>query len=183
MKLNDGMVFAKFHLEGKVDKAGEPIFDHCLRVSYYMSGNASMVAILHEVIEDGGVTVDELRERFGNEVAEAVDAISRRDGESYMTYINRCSLNKTAREVKIADLKDNMDITRLKKITNEDLNRLKKYHKAYRYLVDAKYWTCAQCSNFVFKGPFGGGHCKIDNGYNYFESPACEHFILDPELR
>lgn len=128
--------FAKEHLSGKYDKAGQPIFDHCVRVSQQFQGIADTVAVLHDIIEDGGVTVDELRERFGNEVAEAVDAISRRDGESYMDYIKRCSMNTTARAVKIADLEDNMDITRLKKIKDEDLQRLKKYHKAYRYLVE-----------------------------------------------
>lgn len=135
--------FAEQRLEGVLDKAGNHIYHHLLSVLNIFRGShdyttpeADIVCVLHEVIEDGGVTVEELRERFGNEVAEAVDAISRRDGESYMTYIKRCSLNKTAREVKIADLKDNMDITRLKKITDEDLQRLKKYHKAYRYLVE-----------------------------------------------
>lgn len=137
MRLPNTMVFAEKHLSGVVDKAGDSIFNHCLRVSDRVRTSFEMdIAWLHEVIEDGGVTVDELRDRFGNEVAEAVDAISRREGESYMDYIKRCSLNKTARTVKIADLKDNMDITRLKKITEDDLKRLKKYHKAYRYMVD-----------------------------------------------
>lgn len=61
-------------------------------------------------------------------------ASSRRNKEDYMEYIRRCAQNSTALEVKIADLKHNMDITRLDKLTNEDLKRLKKYHKAYRYL-------------------------------------------------
>lgn len=135
--------FAEQRLDGVLDKAGRPIYHHLLSVLNifrgshdYTTPSEDIVCVLHEVMEDGSVTVDELRERFGNEVAEAVDAISRRDGESYMTYIKRCALNEIARKVKIADLRDNMDITRLSKVTDEDLNRLKKYHKAYRYLVD-----------------------------------------------
>ena len=60
--------------------------------------------------------------------------MTRNEGESYMDYIKRIGEDNICRIVKMCDLKDNMDITRLDKLKNEDFNRLKKYHKAYKYL-------------------------------------------------
>lgn len=133
--------FAEIQLGASKDKSGRLIIYHCLRVLdivnelyHYNDPFRDKVALLHEVIEDGGVTYERLNELFGRDIADAVEAISRRNKEDYMEYIRRCAQNSTALEVKIADLKHNMDITHLDKLTNEDLKRLKKYHKAYRYL-------------------------------------------------
>ena len=133
--------FAEMQLGASKDKSGRPIIYHCVRVLdlckelyYYNDPIRDKVALLHEVIEDGRVTYERLNELFGKDVADAVEAMSRRNEESFMEYIERCAQNSIALEVKIADLKLNMDITRLDKLTNEDLSRLKKYHKAYRYL-------------------------------------------------
>lgn len=69
-------------------------------------------------------------------VLTAVIALTRKEGESYMTYIKRLAENEDARIVKLYDLQDNMDITRLKKLSKEDFARLQKYLKAYHFLVD-----------------------------------------------
>lgn len=134
--------FAEQRLRGVEDKAGAPITRHLLSVltifrdsNDYTTLEEDSVCVLHEVVEEGRVFLEEIRKRFGDVVADAVDAISRRPGESYMDYIVRCSLNDIALKVKIADLKDNMDVTRLPKLTADDLKRVKKYHKAYRYLT------------------------------------------------
>ena len=57
------------------------------------------------------------------------------DNEDYSNFVQRIMTNKTAISVKLNDLRDNMDITRLKELTNNDLKRLNKYLKAYRLLI------------------------------------------------
>ena len=61
--------------------------------------------------------------------------ITKNNGEEYQTYVERISEDSVATEVKIADLCENMDITRLKKLTDKDCERLKKYHRAYTFLT------------------------------------------------
>jgi len=74
---------------------------------------ARMVAALHDVVEDSEITIDDLRAAgYGDEVCEAVDALTRRDGEGYDQMIARVAANPFARAVKIADLEDNMDPAR-----------------------------------------------------------------------
>ena len=68
----------------------------------------------------------------------ALDCVTRREGETYDHFIDRILPNPIARAVKIADLRSNMDITRLPQLTDEDLQRLSKYHKAYRRLMEVR---------------------------------------------
>lgn len=122
--------------EDAKDLAGRPYYYHLSRVAdNFGRNNYGIVAYLHDVIEDANWTLDRLREcGFSPEVVEAVDAITRRKGEEYMDYIDRCARNTVALHVKLADLADNMDIRRLPEITDKDVARLRKYHKAYLYL-------------------------------------------------
>lgn len=122
--------------EDAKDLAGRPYYYHLSRVAdNFGRNNYGIVAYLHDVIEDTNWTLNRLRERgFSPEVVEAVDAITRRKGEKYMDYIDRCARNTIALHVKLADLTDNMDIRRLSEITDKDVARLRKYHKAYHYL-------------------------------------------------
>ena len=93
------------------------------------------VAMLHDLLEDTAYTEDDLREEgFPAEIIEAVVCLTKTEGEEYADYVERVCQNKLAARVKLADLKDNMDITRLEKVTDKDFERLKKYHKAYKYL-------------------------------------------------
>jgi hypothetical protein len=96
------------------DKGGKPRLNHVLYVGDQFSDETrKIVGYLHDTIEDSKLfTVETLRATFGNDIANAVDAISRRDGEQYFDYIARCKKNSIAREVKIEDLKHNMDRSR-----------------------------------------------------------------------
>lgn len=128
-------------LEDVYDKAGMPIFSHCVRVSDRLSDKPDefrIAGVLHDVVEDSAVFVDDIEFLFGEEVAQAVDALTRRKEETYSDFIDRVKLNEIAREVKLSDLRDNMDITRLKRLEKKDLERLKKYHKAFLSLSEAK---------------------------------------------
>jgi (p)ppGpp synthase/HD superfamily hydrolase len=91
------------------------------------------VAALHDVVEDSEEwTLDRLREEgFSEEVVEAVDYLTRREGETYEAFVERASGNPIARRVKLADLADNMDIRRLKVLGEKEVERLRRYHAAW----------------------------------------------------
>ena len=123
------------------DKAGKPYIMHPLRVMDKMQGKLlKQIAVLHDVIEDSVDAVEPITPEilsslgFSSLVIEAVVALSKKPGENYQTFIDRCATNPYALMVKIADLEDNMDVTRLAELTEKDLKRLKKYHTAYVWL-------------------------------------------------
>lgn len=91
-------------------KDGTPYFAHCVRVAIRVPDKLTgTIAILHDTVEDTDTTLDDLRELgFTNEVVDAVDALSRRPGETYRDFIYRCKANPLARTVKLADIADNL---------------------------------------------------------------------------
>ena len=93
------------------------------------------VALLHDVIEDSHFTRDDLREEgIPLAVVEAVQLLSKNDGESYDQFIARVIKNDLASKVKIADIEDNINILRLHLVKEKDLKRVAKYHKAWKTL-------------------------------------------------
>jgi len=124
---------------GQKDKAGSPYLLHPLRMMMQMKSETAMiVAVLHDVVEDSDWTLEQLRERgFSEEVLTAIDCVTNRTGENYEQFIERAQTNPIAREVKIADLEDNMNIRRIDQITPKDSERLEKYHKSWRLLTNA----------------------------------------------
>lgn len=94
-------------------------------------------ALLHDVVEDTGESFSGLRlEGVPEVVIGAVDALTRREGETYETYVSRVSGNPIARRVKEADLICNMDLSRLGRAPSAtDLERLDKYRRALRLLI------------------------------------------------
>lgn len=92
---------------------------------------------MHDSVEDTGITLDEISSLFGESVAQAVDAITKRNGEPYQDYLNRVKANPIARLVKIADLSHNMDLSRLPVVTEKDLARREKYINAKEFLENA----------------------------------------------
>ncbi|HWQ56727.1 MAG TPA: HD domain-containing protein [Bryobacteraceae bacterium] len=97
----------------QLDKAGKAYILHPMRVMQRCGPHgeaAQIVAVLHDVVEDTWVTLEMLREMgFPEEIVEAVDAISKRDGERFFDYVRRCGRNPLAKRVKLADLDDNSD--------------------------------------------------------------------------
>ena len=99
---------------GQKDKAGRPYFIHPFTVAMKMETEAEIcTALLHDVVEDTGITPEYLRENFTPEIAEAVDVLTHRDGESYDEYILKIKANPLACKVKLSDIEHNMDVTRL----------------------------------------------------------------------
>ncbi|HBG42033.1 MAG TPA: phosphohydrolase [Porphyromonadaceae bacterium] len=117
---------------------GRPYIDHPFRVMN--AGHTlqeKIVGILHDVVEDTEWTLKDLSaEGFSPDIVDAVDAMTRRDNESYEEYILRVEKNPVAVRVKLNDLSDNMDIRRLNELTAQDVERLHRYLKAYKQLTE-----------------------------------------------
>ena len=139
--------FAKSAHIGQLDKAGKDYFLHPCNVSdifekkfKHLLNDEELfigicVSLLHDVLEDSEFTQKDMLE-FGIpfEIVSRCEIITRGTDETYMNFVRRCGDEKIVRYVKMADLLHNMDLTRIEKITDTDLQRIKKYHKAYKYL-------------------------------------------------
>ena len=136
--IEDAITIAAQAHKGQKDKAGSPYLLHPLRMMLRMNSEATMMAaVLHDVVEDTDWTLARLREEgFPDEVLEAVDCLTHRDGESYQEFVERVRTNRIARQVKVADLEDNMNIMRINQLGAKDLERLEKYHKAWCVLTN-----------------------------------------------
>ncbi len=121
---------------GKVDKAGKPYILHPLRLAARLDDQISQaVALLHDVIEDSDTTEDDLRDDgFPESVISAVVALTRRKGESYEAFIDRVRVHPLARKIKLPDIEDNMNLLRLNAVSEKDLQRIAKYHRAWKRL-------------------------------------------------
>jgi hypothetical protein len=117
---------------GQTDKAGKPYILHPLRVMLrFESTSEQIVAVLHDVVEDSSVTLDRLFELgFDPSVVNAIDALTRRRGESYDDFIDRILADPLATRIKVRDIQDNLDVSRLPSLGDEDLQRITKYHQA-----------------------------------------------------
>ena len=131
---------------GKKDKAGKPYIDHLKRVAEnaknYFKGSEYIeeletIALLHDLLEDCPEwTKQHLRAIFQNiNIPTSVEKLTKKDGLNYEQYIANIRNDRFAKAVKLADLKDNMDLTRLYELTEKDIERTKKYHKSYIYLL------------------------------------------------
>lgn len=126
---------------GQTDRADQPYILHPMRLMLGMEGDeaAMIVAILHDVVEDTAWTLEQLAaEGFDATVVAAIDRLSRRDGERYEAFIERIAPDPLARRVKLADLKDNMDVRRLPKFGAKDCERMERYHRAWRVLSELR---------------------------------------------
>ena len=135
--LENAIALAVEKHRGQRDKAGAPYILHPLRVMLRVGSlEAKMAAVLHDVVEDTGVTLEALAAAgYPARVVEAVGALSRRPGESYEAFIARAGQCPLAREVKLADLEDNMNLGRFPQVTERDLARNRKYRAAWERLA------------------------------------------------
>lgn len=123
--------------ESQTDKAGEAYVLYPMRMALCCRTNAErIVALLHDVVEDSPWTLAQLAgEGFPLEIVAGIDGMTRREGESYETFVDRAAQNPLSAYVKRLDLEDNMNVLRLGEVTEKDLTRLQKYHAAYRHLL------------------------------------------------
>lgn len=122
--------------QNQLDKGGVPYVFHPWHVAEQMNDEISTtVALLHDVVEDGTVSLDDLRKSgYPETVVDAVALLTRQKGQSYFDYIEKLAPNAAARRVKLADLAHNQDLTRLEKIDASARKRVEKYRKAQHYL-------------------------------------------------
>ena len=125
--------------EGQVDKAGKPYIEHPMRVmNMGKTVEEKIAGVLHDVVEDSDWTFEMLeKEGIPKDVMDALRCVTKlSEDEDYNHFIERVKTNPLAVKVKLNDLKDNMDITRLGEVTEKDLARLNKYIRAYRQLTE-----------------------------------------------
>lgn len=121
---------------GQKDKGGHLYFFHPFRVSRGVKNpRVKIVALLHDVLEDSGRFNLSDFNFLDDEQKEALCLLTHNKAVDYFDYIKQIKENKIAREVKLSDLKDNMNLTRLSEVTDQDIKRYKKYQKAKTYLA------------------------------------------------
>ena len=138
MTLDRAIAIAAEAHTGQKDKTGISYILHPIRLMIQMDSEEAMIAaVLHDVVEDSVWTLDDLRrEGFSDEVLNAVDCLTHREGEGedYWDYIKRAGSDPIAIKVKLADLLDNLNPNRLDKVTEEDEKRFERYRKAQKML-------------------------------------------------
>lgn len=122
--------------KGQVDKAGVPYILHPLRVMLSVETvEERIVAVLHDVVEDTYITLETLRkEGFSEAVVRAIKSLTKCRGEEYQNFIRRAAADPIGRKVKLADLMDNCNLTRISNPTSKDLKRVSKYCRAIEYI-------------------------------------------------
>ncbi len=122
----------------QVDKGGKPYILHPIKVMHYLKTEdmeLMAIGVLHDHGEDCGGTSEHYRELgFSERVIEGVRLMSKEKGMTYEQYIDRMIPNIDAVRVKLADLRHNTDVRRLKGLEEKDFERMKKYHQAYMRL-------------------------------------------------
>jgi (p)ppGpp synthase/HD superfamily hydrolase len=137
MTLDAALAMAAKAHAGQKDRYGKPYILHPLRVMLRCRTEEEMLAaILHDVVEDTPLALADLKAAgCPARVLKAVDCLSRRDGETYGSYLRRVKTNRIAMTVKLADLDDNSDPSRLLRASKRDARRLGKYRRARRFLM------------------------------------------------
>lgn len=120
----------------QIDKSGMPYVFHPFHLAEQMQNEEStIVALLHDVIEDTDYTLDDLRKvGFDDSVLAAINLMTHEDGVPYMDYVEQIKTNHIAKTVKLADLRHNSDMTRLDVVTSRDRERADKYSSAIKSL-------------------------------------------------
>jgi (p)ppGpp synthase/HD superfamily hydrolase len=129
------LVIATNAHSGQYDRGGNPYILHPLKVMHYLKSEdeeLQCIALGHDVIEDTDVSYQQLvAEGFTERIIQGIRTLTKLPGETYDEYKVRVMENVDAMKVKLADLRHNSDIRRLKGVTEKDLVRIEKYHRFY----------------------------------------------------
>ncbi|MEO0591017.1 MAG: GTP pyrophosphokinase [Pseudomonadota bacterium] len=137
MNLERAIEIAVAAHKGARDKGGQPYILHPLRLMMAMPDDAhKTVAVLHDVVEDSDWTFEALAdEGFTPEIIAALQSVTRTNRyEPYMDFAARAKADPIGRVVKIADITDNLDVTRIGELSDKDLERINKYKRALALL-------------------------------------------------
>lgn len=123
---------------GVKDKGGKAYILHPIRVMMRCeTDDEKTVAILHDVVEDTDWTFEALREEgFTEKIIEALKTVTKHsEDEDYDEFIQRSLKNEIGSKVKIADLRENLDVTRIGELSEKDVERINKYKRALKTLT------------------------------------------------
>jgi guanosine-3',5'-bis(diphosphate) 3'-pyrophosphohydrolase len=138
--LNKMLVLATTKFDGIFDKGGVPYIMHCLKVMHYLKSDdeeLQCIGLGHDLVEDTDVTYQLLRDMgFTERIIDGIRAMTKIPGETNDEYVERLKANTDAIRVKLADLRHNSDIRRLKGVTEKDIKRIAKYHSMYLELKE-----------------------------------------------
>ena len=128
--------------KGQTDKGGHPYILHPLRVMISLESQAEkIVGVLHDVVEDSDWTFEDLEnEGFPIDVIDALKSVTKNEGEhgsdeGYFRFVERAKLNPIGARVKIADLQDNLDISRIPELDESAMQRINKYKRSLEILT------------------------------------------------
>lgn len=126
---------------GQVDKGGKPYINHPQAVAASLTNTEyKIVAYLHDVCEDTSITFDDLKDMgFTYRIVNSICLLTKTDELTYEEYLRRLRMDSCARAVKMADLKHNMDITRIPNPSEKDYARIEKYKKSLAFLESSTY--------------------------------------------
>ena len=124
----------------QLDKSGIPYVFHPIHLAEQMQDEeTTVVALLHDVVEDTELTLQDLAEMgFSKAVIEAVGLMTHAPGVAYMDYVAEIAKNPIASAVKLADLRHNSDLTRLDHVDAKAIERVEKYKKAMALLESSR---------------------------------------------
>lgn len=125
----------------QTDKGGHPYVLHPIRLALQLDNETQRAAaLLHDIIEDTDCTYHILRqEGISEDIIDIVRILTKKKDESYFNYVKRVKDSKNINAIKIKklDLIDNMDLTRLKEVTQKDIDRVEnRYKKAFELLSE-----------------------------------------------
>ncbi|MCH7974919.1 MAG: GTP pyrophosphokinase [Bacteroidetes bacterium] len=137
-KLESAILIAIKAHQNQIDKGGSPYILHPLRIMIKMQTDEEMiVALLHDVMEDSKISLKDISKyEFNKKIMSALKDLTYSTDINYEDYIKKISKNKLARKIKLADLTDNMNLNRLPSLNKKDFERINKYHKALKYLLE-----------------------------------------------
>lgn len=137
------LVTAKFN--GRSDKGGQPYVLHCLKVMHYCKTDdfeLQCICLGHDLVEDTDITYKFLHDfGFSTRIIEGIRAMTKVPGETPEEYLEKIKANPDAVKTKLADLRHNSDIRRMKGLTEKDFARLKKYQWMYAELMQVNTGT------------------------------------------
>lgn len=137
--LNTMLVIVTNGHAGQFDRGGNPYILHPLKVMHYLKSTDEelmCMALGHDVIEDTSVTYKDLRDAgISERVINGIWRLTKQPGQTYDEYKECVFTSEDAMRVKLADLRHNTDIRRLKGVTEKDIARMAKYHTFYMEIL------------------------------------------------
>jgi len=144
IQLSKMLMLAVTRHNGQFDKGGKPYILHPLKVMHYLKSDdeeLQCIALGHDIVEDCFKSVEEgmqylYMQGFSNRILRGIESMTKLPGEDFEAYKSRVKSNPDAVLVKMADLRHNTDIRRLKGILEKDFNRMRRYHEFYMELKE-----------------------------------------------